>query len=70
MARVYLRPLEAVLVLGVSRMTLNIWDKAGKIKKVVRTKRCVYYVVNANLNDSNQLTDIKPVRCKRANPKR
>jgi predicted site-specific integrase-resolvase len=70
MARLYLRGKEAVLVLGVTRMALNVWERKGKIRKVTKNPRHVYYIVQADIQSDGKITNAKPMRPKNANPKR
>jgi predicted site-specific integrase-resolvase len=69
MAKMFLRSKEAALVLGVSRMTLNMWDRKKKIKKVIKNRRVVYYVVRADIQTDCTITNAKPVRPKNASTK-
>jgi len=62
MARIYLRPAEAALVLKVTRMTLHVWHKTGVLKKLTKGKRHVYYVVSADVGEQGELLNLKFVR--------
>jgi predicted site-specific integrase-resolvase len=62
MARLYLRPQEAVRALHISRMSLFKWAREGTIQRRVIRPRKIYYIVNADVTDDGAFINLKLVR--------
>lgn len=55
MAKLCLRPKEAILVLGVCRMTLHMWERKGLIQKETSENNHVHYIIYCNIDKDGNI---------------